>query len=106
MSRIASILLPMPLPEAFDYAEPEGMELNVGDQVAAPLGPRLIHGVVTPPLKKVTLVATSEAQLTEMVKGVQAGVPAGHTLNETVRRAFPHTKLTLIVGGYDVIPPP
>jgi len=66
----------------------------------------LIHGVVTPPLKKVTLVATSEAQLTEMVKGVQAGVPAGHTLNETVRRAFPHTKLTLIVGGYDVIPPP
>jgi len=47
MSRIASILLPMPLPEAFDYAEPEGMELNVGDQVAAPLGPRLIHGVVT-----------------------------------------------------------
>lgn len=47
MSRIASILLPMPLPEAFDYAEPEGMELSVGDQVAAPLGPRLIHGVVT-----------------------------------------------------------
>jgi primosomal protein N' (replication factor Y) len=46
MSRIASILLPMPLPEAFDYAEPEGMDLSVGDQVAAPLGPRLIHGVV------------------------------------------------------------
>jgi len=47
MSRIASILLPMPLPEAFDYAEPDGMELQVGDQVAAPLGPRLLHGVVT-----------------------------------------------------------
>ena len=47
MSRIASILLPMPLPEAFDYAEPEGMELAVGDQVAAPLGPRLLRGVVT-----------------------------------------------------------
>lgn len=46
MSRIASILLPMPLPEAFDYAEPEGMGLEVGDQVAAPLGPRLLHGVV------------------------------------------------------------
>ena len=38
MSRIASVLLPMPLPEAFDYAEPEGMDLSVGDQVAAPLG--------------------------------------------------------------------
>ncbi|UTP39446.1 primosomal protein N' [Phenylobacterium sp. LH3H17] len=47
MSRIASVLLPMPLPEAFDYAEPEGMELQVGDQVAAPLGPRLLRGVVT-----------------------------------------------------------
>ena len=46
MSRIASVLLPMPLPEAFDYAEPEGMELSVGDQVAAPLGPRTLRGVV------------------------------------------------------------
>ena len=46
MSRIASVLLPMPLPEAFDYAEPEGLELAVGDQVAAPLGPRLLRGVV------------------------------------------------------------
>lgn len=46
MSRIASVLLPMPLPEAFDYAEPEGMGLSVGDQVAAPLGPRLLRGVV------------------------------------------------------------
>ncbi|MDB5449151.1 MAG: priA, partial [Phenylobacterium sp.] len=46
MTRIASVLLPMPLPEAFDYAEPEGMDLDVGDQVAAPLGPRLLRGVV------------------------------------------------------------
>ena len=45
--RIASVLLPMPLPEAFDYAEPEGMDLPVGDQVSAPLGPRLHRGVVT-----------------------------------------------------------
>ena len=47
MSRIASVLLPMPLPEAFDYAEPEGMGLEMGEQVAVPLGPRLIRGVVT-----------------------------------------------------------
>jgi len=46
VSRIASVLLPMRLPEAFDYAEPEGMDLAVGDQVAAPLGPRLLRGVV------------------------------------------------------------
>lgn len=47
MSRIVSVLIPMPLPEAFDYAEPEGMGLSAGDQVAVPLGPRLIRGVVT-----------------------------------------------------------
>ena len=46
MSRIASVLIPMPLPEAFDYAEAEGMGLEAGDQVAVPLGPRLVRGVV------------------------------------------------------------
>ncbi len=45
--RIASVLLPLPLPEAFDYAVPDGWELAVGDQVAAPLGPRILRGVVT-----------------------------------------------------------
>ncbi|MDR7232583.1 primosomal protein N' (replication factor Y) [Caulobacter sp. BE264] len=47
MSRIASVLLPMPLPEAFDYAEPEGLTLAVGDHVTVPLGPRVVRGVVT-----------------------------------------------------------
>ena len=47
MSRIASVLLPMPLPEAFDYAEPEDMGLAVGDHVVVPLGPRRMVGVVT-----------------------------------------------------------
>ena len=44
--RIAKVLLPLPLPEAFDYAEPERVSLNIGDHVAVPLGPRLIRGVV------------------------------------------------------------
>ncbi|MBV9510239.1 MAG: primosomal protein N', partial [Caulobacteraceae bacterium] len=44
--RVASVLLPLPLPEAFDYAEPEGMTLSPGDQVIAPLGPRRVAGVV------------------------------------------------------------
>jgi primosomal protein N' (replication factor Y) len=47
MARIASVLLPMPLPEAFDYAEPEGMGLSLGDHVVVPLGPRMMAGVVT-----------------------------------------------------------
>ena len=46
MSRIVQVLLPLPLPEAFDYAEPEGMELQPGELVAVPLGPRLVSGVV------------------------------------------------------------
>jgi primosomal protein N' (replication factor Y) len=45
--RIASVLIPLPLPEAFDYAEPEGMALAAGEAVAVPLGPRLVRGVVT-----------------------------------------------------------
>ena len=46
MPRIAQVLLPLPLPEAFDYAEPEGMALALGDLVAVPLGPRQVGGVV------------------------------------------------------------
>ena len=45
--RIASVLIPLPLPEAFDYAEPEGMDLALGEIVAVPLGPRLVRGAVT-----------------------------------------------------------
>jgi primosomal protein N' (replication factor Y) len=46
MSRIAQVLLPLPLPEAFDYAEPEGMALEPGELVAVPLGPRIVSGAV------------------------------------------------------------
>jgi primosomal protein N' (replication factor Y) len=46
MSLVATVLLPLPLPEAFDYAADEELGLSVGDHVAAPLGPRLVRGVV------------------------------------------------------------
>ena len=46
MPRVASVILPLPLPEAFDYAEPEGMALQEGDIVIAPLGPLRVMGVV------------------------------------------------------------
>jgi primosomal protein N' (replication factor Y) len=45
--RVAEVLIPLPLPEAYDYAEPEGLDLAPGDIVAAPLGPRSVAGVVT-----------------------------------------------------------
>ena len=45
--RIAEVLLPVgALPEPFDYAVPDEMEIGVGDQVVVPLGPREIRGVV------------------------------------------------------------
>jgi primosomal protein N' (replication factor Y) len=44
--RIASVLLPLPLPEAFDYAVPEGETYARGDHVVVPLGPRRLPGVV------------------------------------------------------------
>ncbi|MBV9749195.1 MAG: primosomal protein N', partial [Acetobacteraceae bacterium] len=46
MTRIACVLLPLPLPEAFDYVEPEGMDLAVGELVVVPLGPNQVQGVV------------------------------------------------------------
>lgn len=46
MTRVAQVLIPMPLPEAFDYEAPEGMALEPGDLVAVPLGPRQITGAV------------------------------------------------------------
>lgn len=40
------VLFPLPLPEPFDYRAPSAWELQVGAHVVAPLGPRLIRGVV------------------------------------------------------------
>lgn len=47
MTRVASVLLPMPLPEAFDYEAPDTLPLARGDHVSVPLGPRTIRGVVS-----------------------------------------------------------
>lgn len=44
--KVASVLLPLPLPEAFDYGVPEGLKLAVGDHVVVPLGPRRVRGLV------------------------------------------------------------
>lgn len=44
--KVASVLIPLPVPEAFDYEVPEGLTAVRGDQVNVPLGPRLIRGVV------------------------------------------------------------
>lgn len=45
--KVASVLIPVPVHEAFDYQVPDGLDLGPGDQVAVPLGPRRVRGVVT-----------------------------------------------------------
>ena len=44
---LAAVLIPLPVPEAFDYEVPEGLTLAPGDHVAVPLGPRLVRGIVS-----------------------------------------------------------
>ncbi|WP_339873856.1 primosomal protein N' [uncultured Brevundimonas sp.] len=44
--KVASVLIPLPVAEAFDYEVPEALALQRGDQVTVPLGPRLIRGIV------------------------------------------------------------
>ena len=43
---IAKILFPLPLPEPFDYHIPDGMKIEVGSYVRAPLGKMERIGVV------------------------------------------------------------
>ena len=43
---VARILFPLPLPEPFDYAVPEGLPVEAGSYVAAPLGKYERLGVV------------------------------------------------------------
>ncbi len=45
--KVASVLVPLPVQEAFDYEVPEGIEVARGDQVDVPLGPRLLRGIVS-----------------------------------------------------------
>ncbi|MEM6850980.1 MAG: primosomal protein N' [Pseudomonadota bacterium] len=44
--RRCSVLLPLPLAGAYDYALPEGLNVKRGDLVRAPLGARMLVGVV------------------------------------------------------------
>ena len=44
--KIASILFPLPLPEPFDYAIPDGLDVKAGSYVRAPLGKIERTGVV------------------------------------------------------------
>jgi primosomal protein N' (replication factor Y) len=65
--KVASVLLPLPLSEAFDYGVPEGWDLSPGDHVLVPLGPRKVRGLVS----EVREVTGSNRKLRE-IEGVVA----------------------------------
>ncbi|MGF9694831.1 primosomal protein N' [Rhizobium sp. 0TCS1.26] len=46
MTRTVPVLVPLPVPEAYSYAVPEGMAVEPGSVVQVPLGPRHVIGVV------------------------------------------------------------
>jgi len=70
--KVASVLLPLPLPEAFDYAVPDGWTVSVGDHVVVPLGPRRMRGLV----QEVREVTGSNRRLREVEERLeQPSVP-------------------------------
>ncbi|MBV8458870.1 MAG: primosomal protein N' [Acetobacteraceae bacterium] len=56
------VMLPLPLPGSFDYAVPEGMEVEAGDVVMVPLNRREIIGVVWDAPSPATLRAATPDQ--------------------------------------------
>jgi primosomal protein N' (replication factor Y) (superfamily II helicase) len=46
VNRTVPVLVPLPVPEAYSYAVPEGMAVEPGSVVQVPLGPRQVIGVV------------------------------------------------------------
>ncbi|MEL6948084.1 MAG: hypothetical protein AAFO73_10670 [Pseudomonadota bacterium] len=47
--KVVEVLLPIPAERAYSYAVPEGLDLQPGDYVQVPLGPRRVAGVVWDP---------------------------------------------------------
>jgi hypothetical protein len=56
------------------------------------------------PMKKLTLTATSAAQMEALVADVSTGVPLTMALSLRVDRRFDHTTFSLFVRGYDIVP--
>src|SRR3989449_10756456 len=51
-TRVVDVLVPVALNQTYSYRVPRGMELEAGDVVAVPLGPREVIGVVWAPNEK------------------------------------------------------
>ena len=90
------------LPEAFDYAEPEGLTLQVGDLVVAPLGPQRLIGVVAT-AAGVGLAATALAT-TGLATTASAGVRPAAGSSFLARFHHRTTVASTVPGNGDVNP--
>ena len=106
-SRVASVLLPLPLPEAFDYVEPDGMTLAVGDIVAVPLGRTVAKGVVSALRPS---LGANRALKSILERSDDPPLPAGtlEFLNWAARYAvdLPGIPLAMALRGLKAPPPP
>jgi len=105
--RIVQVLLPLPLPEPFDYLEPDGVRLAIGDIVIVPLGRRSVRGVV------VGLRAAAGANRTlKSVAERQAEPPLPPSTLEFIQRAArycadtPGAPLAMALRGLGAPTPP
>ena len=72
--QVVAVLIPLGLPGPYDYAVPSDMNLQPGDFVRVPLGPRRVNGVVWGP----ALGDTPQAKLKSVQKRLDVPPLAEH----------------------------
>lgn len=76
--RRVQVLVPGPLPRAYDYVLPEGMEANAGDYVSVPFGKRDTAGVVWSTDAPDTTVDPKKLKFVQQVYAACPPMPAAH----------------------------
>ena len=86
---VARILFPLPLPEPFDYAVPEGLDVAEGSYVTAPLGKHERLGIVVEILGD----EAGEGRTLKAVSGVYPTPPMSRAMQDFLGFAARYTVL-------------
>ena len=87
---VARILFTLPLPEPFDYAVPEGMTLEPGSYVAAPVGPHDRLGIVVEVLGDEVATGRKLKTVTAVYDAPPMGAPMREFLAWVARYTVTH----------------
>lgn len=87
---VARILFTLPLPEPFDYAVPEGMALEPGSYVAAPVGPHDRLGIVVEMLGDEVATGRKLKTVTAVYDAPPMGAPMREFLAWVARYTVTH----------------